>query len=205
MKIIDLTHPVIHWNLQREDKRLKSPGTEYTGVVYRLSLDSADTSYLDLPGHIRETDDGRHAANTGLSEFYRKRATLLRPEHRPDGAVTRELLERAASGKTLHPVMILHALGETDDADIPLRNIYLTSDAVEWFAEKRCRCIIGDAWESVRLDGVFLRLFRAGISCVCHVVNLRELPENKEFFVSVVFLPYPGVTQIPCRVFAEVE
>ena len=52
----------------------------------------------------------------------------------------------------------------------------------------------------------FLRLFDAGISAVCNLVNLNKLPAEGEFLTTVSFPPYPGaVTQIPVSVIAEVE
>ena len=56
-----------------------------------------------------------------------------------------------------------------------------------------------------KLLGVFLRLFDSGVSAVCNLVNLDKLPADKEFLLTMSFLPYPGaVTQIPASVIAEI-
>ena len=76
---------------------------------------------------------------------------------------------------------------------------------VDHLIKNGVKVLFSDAWESVRLDGVFLRLFDSGVSAVCNLVNLDKLPADKEFRMTMSFLPYPGaVTQIPVSVIAEI-
>ena len=49
----------------------------YTAVVYDFAHDSMVGTYLDLPGHIIETDDGQDAATQPLERFYRLQASVL--------------------------------------------------------------------------------------------------------------------------------
>ncbi len=204
MSIVDLTHPFSNAHVFIEEKALKSARTEYTGLIYHFRYGSMASSYIDLPGHIAETDDGREAANEDIADYYRQPATVLRPEYDPEtGAVSAAALERAAAGKTLRDILIVHALGERNDSDIPERSVYLDMDAVDWVIARGCRILVSDVWESTRLDGVFLKFFAAGVSTVCNLVNLQSLPED-EVRLNIIFTPLPGATQIPCRIFAEV-
>ena len=61
---------------------------------------------------------------------------------------------------------------------------------------------LADGYESRRLEGVFQRLFKAGVSTICLPVNLFELKDSAT--VTALFCPVPKMTQIPCRVIAEV-
>jgi len=85
MAIIDISCPIQHHPAEREDFEvsktllpLKSDRTSYTGVIYRLSQGSMNSSYIDLPGHIAETDDGRDGANTPPQDFFRLPCTVVR-------------------------------------------------------------------------------------------------------------------------------
>ena len=81
MSLIDLTCAVP--SVSREKVRLteiplKSAKTAYTGMVYDLEFNSMDGSYLDLPGHIRETDDGQRSDNLDPAQFYRVPCSVIR-------------------------------------------------------------------------------------------------------------------------------
>lgn len=205
MELINLTAPFNSAHIFTERIPLKSPRTAYTGLVYHFRHGSMETSYLDLPGHIAETDDGRHARNCNLLDFYRRPANLLRiTPPRDEYGVTPADLEKARNGRPWTEWMVINALGENADGYQPGRRIYLTLEAVDHLARNGVKILFSDAWESARLDGVFLRLFDAGVSAVCNLVNLDKLPDDREFFLTMSFLPYPGeVTQIPASVIAE--
>ena len=75
MKLYDLTAP-FPANYQAEHIRLtevplQSAKTKYTGLIYDSELYSMNSSYIDLPEHIRETDDGATAENVPIQDFYR--------------------------------------------------------------------------------------------------------------------------------------
>ena len=186
-----------------ERVHLKSAGTEYTGVKYRYVLPGMASSYLDLPGHIAETDDGRRGDTIPADAFYRLPAKLLRLDRKSgDGAVTANDLRAAANGDFHAPCVIVNALGDLNPRDIEERSVYLAFDALEYLAEHGCTLLVSDIFESQRLDGVFLWLFRRGISTVCEPVNLGKLPTDHPILFSAIFPPLPA-TQIPCRIFAE--
>jgi len=46
-----------------EERRLDSQRGPYTGMIYHFAHDGMTGTYIDLPGHIKETDDGADAAN----------------------------------------------------------------------------------------------------------------------------------------------
>jgi len=202
MKLIDLTLP---WSLIETDEHqvpLKSDRTAYTGVVYDFKLNSMTGSYIDFPGHILETANGIHAGNLPLSGLYRIPATLLRP-NRSGSGITATELEEARGKLPPTPCLVIHGKAGTD---IPLisREIYLTMEAVSWIIDSGCRLLVSDTYESDRLDGVFLKLFGAGISTVCMPVNLDKL--TSQVMKITVFPPLlDGIVQIPCRIAAEIE
>jgi hypothetical protein len=84
------------------------------------------------------------------------------------------------------------------------REIYLTMESVSWIIDSGCRLLVSDTYESNRLDGVFLKLFSAGISTVCMPVNLDKL--TSQVIKITIFTPLlDGIVQIPCRIAAEIE
>ena len=206
MELINLTAPFDRAHIFLERIPLKSEKTAYTGMVYHFRYGSMDTSYLDLPGHIAETDDGRHAKNSNLLDFYRRKAALLRiTPPAAEYGITPEDLEKARNGRPWQEWMVINALGKKPDGYEPSRRIYLTLDSVDYLARNGVKYLFSDAWESPRLDGVFLRLFDAGVSGICNLVNLDKLPDDREFLLTMSFIPYPGeVTQIPVTVIAEI-
>ena len=208
MELLNLTAPFHCAHIFLERIPLKSDRTAYTGMVYHFRHGSMETSYLDLPGHIAETDDGFHAKNVNLLDYYRRKTRLLRisvPAGQEYG-ITPDDLDKALGEREWLPWMVINALGEQNDGYQPGRKIYLTLEAVDHLAKNGVKVLFSDAWESPRLDGVFLRLFDAGVSAVCNLVNLNKLPADRDFFLTMSFLPYPGnVTQIPASVIAETE
>lgn len=206
MELVNLTAPFHCAHIFLERIPLKSDRTAYTGMVYHFRYGSMETSYLDLPGHIAETDDGFHAKNVNLLDYYRRKTQLLRiptPANQEYG-ITPADLDKALGDRAWEPWMVINALGEADDGYQPDRKIYLTLESVDHLARNGVKVLFSDAWESPRLDGVFLRLFDAGISGVCNLVNLNKLPDDREFYLTMSFLPYPGnVTQIPISLIAE--
>jgi kynurenine formamidase len=202
MKLIDLTLPWSSMETIKRTIRLKSDQTAYTGIVYDFRFNSMTGSYIDFPGHILETDDGLHAGNFPVSSLYRIPALLLRPKRSASGITADEL---AASQRNLPAAkcLVIHGKAGTD---IPLisREVYLTMEAVDWIIDSGCRLLVSDTYESERLEGVFLKLFGAGISTVCMPVNLDKLSPGA--MKITVFTPLlEGIVQVPCRIVAEIK
>ncbi len=88
--------------------------------------------------------------------------------------------------------------------EVEKRSVYLSKDAVDWIVATGSHLLVSDVYESKELHGVFYDLFGHGISTVCCAVNLDKLigPKPK---ISVFPLRLEGVTQVPCRIVAEVE
>ena len=210
MEIIDLTFepgraPSGFFKTERKDVCLKSPGIEYTGVIYEFSMSSMAGTYLDLPGHIAETADGQDAANYPLEKLYRRRAVVIRldRENESGGVTAAELTQACPVEIRPGDALIVNALGDRQFHEINSRSVFLEQDAVEWIIARKVELLVSDIYESTALIGVFYKLFQAGISTVCFPVNLNKLsvPEVK---LTVMPLPVREVTQIPCRVIAEI-
>lgn len=206
MAYVDLTadfrgRKVLPEIVQRE-VALKSDKTEYTGVVYNISTSTMMGSYIDFPGHIRETDDGVNGANSDLADFTNMSAAVIRFDRAGEpGGITAEDLENAYGGVPDTQAVIINALGSVSSFDIPPRSVYLTLDAVEWLKKTPCKVLVSDIYESTALEGVFLKLFEGGISTVCEPANLHKLPAGK-VKLTVHFAKIP-ITQLPCTLVAE--
>ncbi len=206
MTCIDLTYPyrgrARATDIQRREVPLKSNSTAYTGVVYQFSCDSMQGCYLDLPGHILETDDGRRADTVDRADFYRMEAAVIHLDRgRHPGGVTAAELEKAWGGVPHTPAVIINALGTLGPFDIPPRSVWLELDAVAWLKKTGCRLLVSDVYESRALEGVFLKLFEAGISAVCEPDNLSQL--TAPVVRLTVLFPKMPVTQVPCAMVAE--
>ena len=158
---------------------LKSAQTAYTGMVYDFEFNSMDGSYLDLPGHIRETDDGQRADNVSAAE-----------------------LEAAFGGRVSTPALMINALGTLEPDQIEQRSVWLDFSALDWMISCGVRLLVSDIFESQALEGVFLKLFQAGISTVCEPRGMSRI-RTKTVELTVQFPRFPGLTQIPCRILAE--
>ena len=190
--------------ITKENLRLRSGPTKYTGVVFTLHCDGMSGTYIDFPGHIAETDDGMTAENAPLEDFYRVEADVIHLNKKSgEGAVTGEELEKALSPSPAAKgrALILNALGNKNPRDIEGRSVFLDESALDWIIANGYKLLVSDIYESKALHGVFLKLFAAGITTVCMPVNLFQLPDR--VFLTALFPKIPGVTQLPCRVVAE--
>ncbi|MBP5640559.1 MAG: cyclase family protein [Victivallales bacterium] len=208
MKVIDITRPFeiepLYW-IKESHVDLKSDATEYTGVVYDLNTHSMVGSYIDFPGHIKETSNGEDAFTVRLEDFYRLPADIIHLNRESDsGAISgAELANAFGNKKPMAPLLALNALGKKNPWEIELRSVWLDDTAVQWIIDSGCRIFMSDVYESKRLEGVFQRLFKANISTVCEPTNLSLLGDRA--LISIMFLPIPKVTQVPCRIVAECE
>ena len=185
---------------------LASEQTKYTGEIWHFDCDSMVGTYLDLPGHILETDDGRRGSNLDLADFYRVPTTILHLNRYSDsGAITADDLRKANGGKDrLNRFLIVHALADRlSPHDVEWRSVYLDATAVQWIIDGGCKVLISDVYESQKLEGVFLKLFQAGISTVCEPVNLFMLKDCPDPLITITFQPMP-VAQLPITLIAEI-
>lgn len=208
MSVINLTREFIsesiRTSLDLREVHLKSENTEYTGMVWNVATDSMVGTYIDFPGHIKETDDGIRGDNINAADFYRKPSTLLQGINRELGAVTAEDLRKANGGSDkTHDFLVINALCPGKEPhDIDSRSVYLDSSAVDWIINSGCKVLISDIYESKKLEGVFLSLFKAGISTVCEPVNLWKLKGTPLITIGI---PNVGIAQIPSVLLAEIE
>ena len=182
---------------------LKSAQTAYTGMVYDFEVNSMYGSYIDLPGHIRETDNGERADNVPPEKFYRVPCSVIRLDRKSgSGAVTGAELEQAFGGKVSTPALMINALGTLEPDEIDNRSVWLDFSALDWMIGAGIRLLLSDIYESKALHGVFLKLFGAGISTVCELRNMSRV-RGPLAEVTVLFPKVPELTQIPCRVIAD--
>ena len=118
--------------------------------------------------------------------------------------MTAQDLENAFGGKVTTPALMINALGKLNPRDIEIRSVYLDDSAVEWIISCGVRLLVSDIYESQALEGVFLKLFAAGVSTVCEPRRMIQVTD-REFYLSIMFMNMPSVTQIPCRILAECE
>lgn len=206
MKLVDLTVPVPEAKARRVEVPIRSSGVAYTGMTYDFSLNSMDGTYIDYPGHIRETDDGLDALNYPVEKLFRVDAAVLHLDRASgSGPVHAADLEDAMprdTGGVHGGALIVNALGSRRFDEIESRSVFLAMDAVKWIVGCKVHLLISDIYESQAIHGVFTELFRHGVTTVCCPANLDQLtkPTVK---ISVFHFSIPGVTQLPCRVLAE--
>lgn len=209
MALIDLTLPIAPCDhlspvTQVEEVPLICRGENLTGQVYHFRHDSMAGTYLDLPGHLKETDDEADAANYPPEKLFRIRAGVIHLERRDEsGGVTANELAHSAPDLSGCGALIINALGKTPFHAITYRSVYLTHDAAHWIAASGIHLLVSDIYESRTLsEGIFPLLFRHGISTVCHPQHLDRL--TTPYVDLTVLAPrFEGVTQLPCRVLAE--
>ena len=206
MSVIDLSCPMpvkTAGKIRLTEIPLKSAQTAYTGMVYDFELNSMDGSYIDLPGHIKETDDGQRADDVPLEQFYRMPCSVIRlNKTNRAGAVSAAELEQAFGGKVTTPALMINALGTLEPDEIDLRSVWLDFSALDWMISCGIRLLVSDIFESQSLDGVFLKLFKAGVSTVCEPRHMSRITK-KIVELTVMFPNIPGLTQIPCRILAD--
>ena len=210
MTLVDLTLPVSQIEngvptTTLEQWPIRMGGVEYTGMVYRFNHWSMSGTYIDLPGHIKETDDGTDADNCPLASVYELDSAVLHLERngRP-GKISREELERACSVVEPTRGMIVHALGSRQFDEVPERSVALSADAVSWIVERGTQLLVSDVYEhDAEPEGVFVDLFSAGVAAVCNPINLQELREPR-VKLTALFPRFPSVTQLPCRAIARI-
>lgn len=209
MTLVDLTLPIPPADAGKThvitgEKHIRqADGKSYDAVIYDFSHDSMTGTYLDFPGHIRDTDDGRDAANYPLERLFRVETSVIHLD-RDDGsgAVTAAHLRAACPSPVRNGGMIINALGRRRFDEIKLRSVFLSSDAVAWICEQGTHLVVSDIYESAGLHGVFGDFFRNGVATVCLPVNLHRLTTAR-VRLTVLTPAFIGVTQLPCRLLAE--
>ena len=182
---------------------LRSDRTAYTGMVYDFEVNSMDGSYLDLPGHIKETDDGCRSDNVPPDRFYRVPCSVIHLNRgNRGGAVSGADLEQAFGSRVSTPALMVNALGSLEPHDIELRSVWFDFSALDWMISCGIRLLVSDIYESQALEGVFLKLFQAGISTVCEPRGMSRI-RRKTVELTVMFPKYPGLTQFPCRILVD--
>lgn len=209
MRLVDITHPVPPLEngqptLELDEWVIDSGGRAYTAMVYNFRHWSMSGTYIDLPGHIKETDDGVSAADYPVERLYEVPCSVIHLDRSGSpGKVTADEL-RQACAEPAGGGLIVNALGSTRFDAIPLRSVALSKDAIGWITDQGFHLLVSDIYEHATVpDNVFLDLFTAGICTVCHPVNLHLL-DSPMVLLTVLFPRFPGVTQLPCRAIARI-
>jgi len=210
MAIIDLTLPVVpeeddHPTLRTEEWHFTTGSEPFDALVHWYHHGSMVGTYIDFPGHIKETADGFDAVSYPAERIFRVESTVVHLDRTDgSGAVSADELEQAAP-----PVrgggLVINALGATRFDGIEERSVWFAADALQWIADQGVHLLVADIYESdIDPQNTFLNLFRAGICTVCYPIELHRLEVP---YVRLTALPlrYPGAMQIPCRLIAEIE
>lgn len=207
MNIVDLTrNAVSEWgklSIQPEIVALGQEQNRYSATVWHIDGDSMLGSYLDLPGHIRETDDGRRGDNLNPELFFRIPTTVIHLNITAGPVTAQHLFSANNQQNKSLPFLAINAIGDANPHDIPWRSVFLDDSAVNWIINSGCRLLISDVFESEELSGVFLKLFRAGIQTLCEPVNLAKVT-GSHALVTILFPKLP-IAQLPVRILAEVD
>ena len=188
-----------------EERSHTGGGRAYTGMIYHFAHHGMVGTYIDLPGHIKETDDGADAAGYPAEKLFRVEATVIHLDRENgSGAVIADELQAACPQPFKGEALILNALGDRPREAVEFRSVWLGADARQWIIETGAHLLVSDIYESRAQEGVFLDFFEAGILTVCEPDNLHLLTAP---YVRLTALPvrFSGVTQLPCRLLAEMD
>lgn len=210
MRLIDLTMPVPAVEngiptVSTDEWPINGPGFSYTATVYHFTHWSMSGTYIDFPGHIKETDDGADAANYPLEKLCDLPSAVIHLDRadRP-GKIHAEELRQACPKRVGGGGIIVHALGTKRYDEVPERSVALARDAVDWIVDQGAHVLVSDVYEHAdEPEDVFSALFSGGVCAVCCSCNLDRL-DAPVVLLSVVPLRFAGVTQAPCRVFAKI-
>ncbi len=190
----------------RTDVHMKSGHTDYTGLVYDVTIHSMDdSSYIDFPGHIVQTDDGMRADNAPAELFFRIPCTVIRLariDH--SGGVSAAELEEALGGIPQTPTLMINALGNLDPDEIEFRSVWLDDSAVDWIVSSGIRILVSDIYESMDIRGIFVKFFRNGICTVCEPRGMGRLKKSRNL-LTISFPRIATLTQVPCQILVEEE
>jgi len=87
---------------------------------------------------------------------------------------------------------------EWDSKDV----YFYGKDAIDWIISQPIHLFISDVYENhSQPRGIFVELFKAGISCVCIPANLEKISKTR---IKICALPLkiPGALQLSCRLLA---
>jgi len=198
MKIIDLSRK-ISGRIERSFVPLRVKGKGYRGVIYQIGFSSMAGSYIDFPGHIAEFDNGLDAASYPPEKLFLVETTVIRLNRK---GLPREI--KVAELEKFGPVSTPGLLVDTGwKKDVYHPEVYFYGEeAIAWIVSQKIRLFLSDVYENhARPRGVFVELFRAGISTVCLPDNLDKITRPR-VKICVFPLPVAGLTQAPCRVLA---
>lgn len=203
--LIDLTYEIQdreNEKIIRAIKEIPLREKTYRGLIYQYHLSSMDGTYIDLPGHIAEFDDGFDMAKYPLEKLFMVDTLFIRlKKESAERKITAEELKTACP--TLEKpfsALCIHALDNKNFYDYNQDTIpYYQKDAVEWIIRKNIHLFISDVYENHNNpEGIFVELFKNRISTVCHPINLQKI---KKDFIKITVLPLRagGATQMSCR------
>lgn len=176
----------------------------YTGVVWHFQHDSMAGTYIDFPGHIKETDDGLDAVTYPLEKLFRVKAAVIHLRRASgSGRIGAEELAAACPSPSGAGALILNALGPLRFDQIEERSVYLGKDAVRWIIDAGFHLLVSDVFESNSdPQQVFNLLFAQGVSTVCCPNYLHRVDQP---VVRLTALPlcFRTANQLPCRIVVE--
>ena len=187
-----------------DEWHLKAGTLPYTAMVYHYRHDSMAGTYIDFPGHIKETDDGLDAISYPLEKLYRVKAAVIHLDRESgSGRIGAPELAAACPPAPGAGALILNALGARRFDAIVERSVYLGKDAVQWIIDSGFHLLVSDVFESNSdPQQVFNLLLGQRVSTVCCPINLQEITQP---VVTLTALPlrFTKATQLPCRVVVE--
>ena len=148
MKLIDLTYPMEETYKNKPAVipsffPLKIKGKPYSAVIYDFNWGGMMGSYIDFPGHIKETDDGVDAFRAPLENLYELPAAVihLKREGTP-GPISAKELEETRVKVPRGGGLIVNALGKKRFNEVPPNSVYFGRDAIKWIVGTKIKLIL---------------------------------------------------------------
>ncbi len=210
-RLVDLTLPAPAQQAGQatcllDEWHLRAGTLPYTAMVYHFQHNSMAGTYIDFPGHIKETDDGLDSVTYPLEKLFRVEAAVVHLQRLSgSGHISADELRTACPPVSGAGALILNALGPLRFDEIVERSVYLGKDAARWIIDTGFHLLVSDVYESdTDPQQVFNLLFAARVSTVCCPINLHCISQP---VVRLTALPlcFPKATQLPCRVVVELD
>lgn len=168
MDIIDLTLDIKNEEYTTSIVRIPIANEIYNGIIHNFNLSSMSGTYIDFPGHIKEFDDGSDAANYPPEKLFMVNATFIRLERK---GKRREISasEIKETGVKVDTGCLIIDTGWEKLHHRDTKGIYFYGkDAIKWIVSQPIHLFISDVYENHSdPQGIFVELFKAGISTVC--------------------------------------
>lgn len=211
-KLIDLTVAINRFPENNavvvEDVRARTvlAGKERVFRCHRLQFEANSGTHVCFPNHLQGSEAEMPEQPLDMTDFWRVPTTVLHVVPNASGAVTAQHLKTALGECRVWPHLLVYAVGGAGvKIEAGALRPWLAGCAADWLLDQPFRTLICNVLEPDNpplKSGICPRLYEAGRSLVFAVRNGHLL--SQQCRTSILPLCVDGVSQMPCRVLAEI-